>query len=118
MTTILQKLYDGTGPIDSIDQWAKQTLSDDEYANFVEAQSRNMSLMAKYESDGLFTREPVTEVVHSSILGHDIAVQVGVNTILAPGITVLDIPIDPEFGAWHARYASDPNVNYNPTIQL
>lgn len=120
MTTVLQKLFDtsNNNSLMSIERWAEKTLSNEEYQSFKEAEKRNMLLMEKYESNGLFRREAVKELVYSSTLKQNIHVTVGVNTILAPGVTVLDIPIDPEYGAWHARYSADPDVNYNPTVQL
>lgn len=102
----------------TIRQWAETYLNASEFEEYLQAEARNNELMNHYESSGLFTRETITEEVFVPSLNKKLTVQAGVKTILAPGITVLDIPIDPEFGAWHARYAADPNINYNPTIQL
>jgi hypothetical protein len=120
MSVELQKLYDTNtnDSFSSINDWATKTLSSEELISFLEAQRRNEALMTKYQEDGLFSRELIVETVYSEVLKTNISVTIGVKTALAPGVTVLDIPIDPEFGSWHSRYSSDPEINYNPTIQV
>ncbi len=120
MTTELQKNSDTditNNPI-TIHNWAVATLASDELNEYLMAESRNNALMQSYIGAGLMTQEALTETVFVSSIGQSITIPIGQKTTLAPGVTILDIPIDPEFGAWHARYTSDPNINYNPTVQL
>jgi hypothetical protein len=101
-----------------IEDWAKNTLSTEELDQFNQAAIRNNTLMAQYEKNGLISHESEYVTVYSEILKTEIKHLVAVQIILAPGVTVLDIPVDPEWASWHARYTSDPNINYNPTVQL
>jgi len=118
--TVLEKTVDSDvqGNQIFIHDWAKSTLSQDEYQSFLQAQDRNIELMNRYKLLGLVTEEPIYATSYSQILQSNISIMVGHRVVLAPGVTVLDIPIDPEFGAWNARYSSDPKVNYNPTFQV
>ena len=120
MTTELFKQIDLNldNQIIGIREWAQVFLTDEEFKQFSEAEDRNNTLMNQYESNGLFTRELVKENVYVASLGQHVTVTVGVKTILAPGITVLDIPIDPEYGHWYARYASSPYINHSATVQI
>ena len=120
MSTELQKNFDTNidNKIVTIRDWAVATLTTDELDEYLQAESRNNTLMQSYIDTGLMTQEAVIETVFVSAVGQNITVPVGQKTVLAPGVTILDIPIDPEFGAWHTRYTSDPNINYNPTVQL
>ena len=120
MTVELQKIVDTSinNRIVSNREWAESTLTGHELENFYEAEQRNLALTKHYIDTGLMQQESVTETVYVSSIGASITVPVGQKTILAPGVTILDIPIDPEFGAWHARYTGAPNINYNPTVQL
>jgi hypothetical protein len=120
MSTELQKNFDTSidNKIVTIRDWAHSVLTLDELDEYLTAESRNNALMQSYTDAGLMTQETILETVFVSAVGQNITVPVGQKTVLAPGVTVLDIPIDPEFGAWHARYTSDPNINYNPTVQL
>ena len=102
----------------TIRDWAMATLTPTELDEYLKAESRNNTLMQSYTDAGLMIRETITETVFVPAIGQNISIPVGERITLAPGVTVLDIPIDPEFGAWHARYSSDPNINYNPTVQL
>lgn len=102
----------------TIREWAESVLTTEELENFYEAEKRNLALTKHYINTGLMQQESITETVYVPAIGASITVPVGQKTTLAPGVTILDIPIDPEFGAWHARYTSDPNINYNPTVQL
>jgi hypothetical protein len=120
MTTILHKKVDldSSNRIINIQDWAKIMLSDEEYQSFAEAQKRNSDLMKSYHDAGLIEYEPIIKEVYVPSLNESITITIGQNVKLSPGVTILDIPIDPEFGAWHARYMSDPDINYSPTIQL
>ena len=102
----------------TIREWAESSLTAEELVDFYEAEKRNLALTKHYIDSGLMQEELITEIIYVPALGTSITVPVGQKIILAPGVTILDIPIDPEFGAWHARYTSDPNINYNPTVQL
>ena len=120
MPTEFQKNIDtdvNNNPI-SIRDWASNTLSGAELEEYLEDETRNNTLMERYARAGLISQVPIQETVFVQAVGQNITLTVGQKTILAPGVTVLDIPIDPEFGAWHARYTSDPDINYNPTVQL
>lgn len=120
MTTELQKNNDtdiNNKPV-TIRDWAQLVLTAEELENFYEAEKRNLALTKHYIDIGLMTQETITETVFIPSLGETITISVGQKTTLAPGVTVLDIPVDPEFSAWHARYTSDPNINHNPTVQL
>ena len=120
MTTELHKTIDTditNSPI-TIHNWAVATLTSDELDQYIMAESRNNALMQSYIDAGLMTQEALTETVFVSAIGQSITIPIGQKTTLAPGVTVLDIPIDPEYGAWHARYSSDHTINYNPTVQL
>lgn len=99
-------------------EWAESALDAEELDQFLEAEKRNLELIKHYIDSGLMQQDTIKETVYVPAIGQNITVTVGLKTTLAPGVTVLDIPIDPEFGIWHTRYASDPNINYNPTIQL
>lgn len=120
MLTELQKSTDTdiNNKLVTIREWAQTVLTAEELAEFYEAEKRNLALSKHYIDTGLITQETVTETVFVPGLNETITIVIGQKTKLAPGVTVLDIPIDPEFGAWHARYTSDPNINYNPTVQL
>lgn len=102
----------------TIREWAESSLTAEELVDFYEAEKRNLALTKHYIDSGLMQEELITETIYVPAIGTSITVPVGQKIILAPGVTILDIPIDPEFGAWHARYTSDPNINYNPTVQL
>lgn len=102
----------------TIRDWAESTLNAEELESFYEAEKRNLALTKHYIDTGLITQETVTETVFVPSIGENITIGVSQKTTLAPGVTVLDIPVDPEFSAWHARYTSDPNINHNPTVQL
>ena len=120
MSVELQKNID-TGinnKIVTIREWAESSLTAEELVDFYEAEKRNLALTKHYIDSGLMQEELITETIYVPAIGTSITVPVGQKIILAPGVTILDIPIDPEFGAWHARYTSDPNINYNPTVQL
>ena len=120
MTTELQKYIDTditNSPI-TIHDWASATLTIDELDEFRQAEGRNILLMQSYVDAGLMTQENINETVFVSTIGQTVTITVGYKTVLSPGVTILDIPVDPEFAAWHARYTSDPNVNYNPTVQI
>lgn len=120
MTVELQKNIDTdiNNRIVTIREWAQTVLTGEELENFYEAEKRNLALTKHYIDIGLMQQESLTETVYVPSIDKSITVSIGQKTILAPGVTILDIPIDPEFGAWHARYTSDPNINYNPTVQL
>jgi|LakMenEpi03Aug12_release.lakeMendotaPanAssembly.Ray.scaffolds.fasta_scaffold449227_3 hypothetical protein len=102
----------------NIHDWAIRTLDQDELEQFLEAENRNLALMKSYVQHGLMTQETVKENVYLPEYGEEITIEVGLQTILSPGVTILDVPIDPEYGAWHARYTADPNINHNPTAQV
>ena len=120
MSTELQKNFDTNidNKIVTIRDWAQSVLTAEELENFYIAEERNLVLNKQYIDAGLMQQESVTETVYVPSIGKSITISVGQKITLAPGVTILDIPIDPEFGAWHARYTSDPNINYNPTVQL
>jgi len=120
MTVVLQKNtdIDINNKIVTVRDWAQSALTAEELENFYEAEKRNLALNKHYIDTGLMQQESITETVYVPAIGANITIPIGQKTTLAPGVTILDIPIDPEFGAWHARYTSDPNVNYNPTVQL
>lgn len=120
MSVELQKNVDTNidNRIVTIREWAQSVLTAEELDNFYEAEQRNLALIKHYIDTGLMQQESIVETVYIPSVDKNITVPVGQKTVLAPGVTILDIPIDPEFGSWHARYASDPNVNYNPTVQL
>jgi hypothetical protein len=120
MTVELQKNVDTSinNRAVTIREWAESSLTAEELADFYEAEKRNSALTKHYIDSGLYQQESITETVYVPAIGASITVPIGQKTILAPGVTILDIPIDPEFSVWHARYTSDPNVNYNPTVQL
>ena len=120
MSTELQKNFDTNidNKIVTIRDWAVAMLTPNELDEYLKSETRNNALMQSYADAGLMTQETITETVFISATGQNISVPVGQRTTLAPGVTILDIPIDPEFGAWHARYTSDSNINYNPTVQL
>lgn len=116
--TKLTKLSDRSNlTFTSINDWAKNTLTTSEYADFKEAEQRNSTLMLEYQQAGLITMNKIQEKCFSKILNEEITLIVGIEVILSPGVTVLDIPIDPEWGMWEARYAADPDVDYNPMYQ-
>lgn len=102
----------------NIHDWAIKTLDADELNQFLEAEKRNLDLMQSYLEHGLMKQESIKENVYLPQYGEEVTIDVGLRTVLSPGITVLDIPIDPEYGAWHARYAADSNINHNPTAQV
>lgn len=120
MQTILQKNIDldQNNKSITIHEWAIKTLDNEELKSYLEAEARNHALNQHYQDIGLVTNESITEEVYVEHLKKHITVITGVKTTLSPGVTVLDIPVDPEFAAWHSRYTSDMNINYNPTIQL
>lgn len=102
----------------TIRDWAQAVLTPEEYADYLEAESRNLALTKHYIDTGLMQQELIKETVYVPSVGTSITVNVGLKTTLAPGVTALDIPIDPDWAVWHARYTSDPDINYNPTVQL
>jgi hypothetical protein len=102
----------------NIRDWAISTLDADELEQFLEAEKRNLELVQSYLEHGIMSQETLKENVYLPKYGEEVTIDVGLRTVLSPGITVLDIPIDPEYGAWHARYAADPTINHNPTVQI
>jgi beta-glucosidase-like glycosyl hydrolase len=120
MTVQLQKNIDtniNDAPV-TIRDWAQAVLTAEEYADYLEAESRNLALTKSYIDAGLMQQEIIKETVYVPAVGTTLTFDTGVKTTLAPGVTVLDIPIDPDWAVWHARYTSDPTINYNPTVQL
>lgn len=118
--TELQKIIDTD--IDNnyvnIHDWAVRTLDQEELEQFLEAEKRNLKLTQSYLEHGLMRQESIKENIYLPKHGTEVTIQIGTRTVLSPGVTILDIPIDPEYGAWNARYAADPNINHNPTAQL
>ena len=117
MTKLYKQADTSNHKILNISDWAKATLSPDEYAEFKEAERRNNNLMLEYQNAGLIQMNSIKETCWSNILNEEVILTTGLEIMLSPGVTILDIPIDPEWGMWEARYAADPDVNYNPMYQ-
>jgi hypothetical protein len=120
MTVEFQKNIDtdiNSAPV-TIRDWAQAVLTPEEYADFLAAENRNLALVKHYIDSGLIQQEIIKETVYVPSVGTTLTINTGLKTTLAPGVTVLDIPIDPDWAVWHARYTSDPSINYNPTVQL
>ena len=101
----------------NIRDWAQATLKDTELDDFIEAEKRNTELMLTYQNAGLISYKWIEAKGWSELLNEEITLLFGHEITLAPGVTLLDIPIDPEWGMWEARYASDSNIDYNPVYQ-
>ena len=101
----------------TINDWALTTLSEEEFKEFKQAEERNTNLMLTYQKAGLISINSIEQKFFSSILNEEVSIITGLEVTLSPGVTIMDIPIDPEWGMWEARYAADSNVNYSPMYQ-
>ena len=104
MTTIV-KYY----PAESMDDWAKRTLTSSELAAFNTAFTLNHARWDGYVTQNLVSVEPIYQDVYVPVLNETVSTQVGDRTTLAPGVTLEDITLDETWRPWLDRYIAETN---------
>jgi hypothetical protein len=105
MTTIV-KYY----AAESIEEWADRTLDSSELVAFNTAFTLNHNLWAGYEEQNLISFTPIYQDVYIAELNETVSIRVGERTILAPGVTLADLPLDETWRPWLDRYISEVNA--------
>lgn len=102
---------DGSGNPYTMDMWAEETLSEDEFYNFLRAKARQDAIIGQALDDGTLITEDVYETVRSETLQEEVKIRVGTRLTIKEGHIIEG---DPEFLEFEARYAKDPKVIYRP----
>ncbi len=93
--------------VKTILDWAQENLSPTEMTQFNAAYQANTNLFNTYQSQNLIEYEKVTSQTYLPSLNQTIDVVVGEKTILAPGVTVDQIPMHPDYIQYYNRWSAD-----------
>jgi hypothetical protein len=85
-------------------EWAKETLSAQEFASFQTIYDANEALWSTYQSQGLVRFETVYRQAFSNYLNTSIDVPIYKQMIMTDGVTYADIPDHPDIQEWLDQY--------------
>jgi hypothetical protein len=91
----------------TIQQWAKTSLTAEEFEDFENAMKENEQLWDQYITDGLIQIVPIYDTVYDPILSSEITIEAGDKTILMPGTSIEDLHTAERYKYWQNRFVEE-----------
>ena len=91
----------------TIEQWAKQSLTAEEFADFENASEENKNQWNQYIANGLIQVVPIYETVYDPILSSEITIEAGNKTILSSGTSINDLHMTERYRYWQDRFVTE-----------
>jgi hypothetical protein len=88
----------------TIQQWAQNSLNENELVNFLAAIEENNNLWNQYKVNGYISIEPIYENVTMSISTEPVQIQIGEKVILNTNISESDLKMADSYKPWLDRF--------------